>query len=124
MILAADQVERAARTSNAASQYQRHLRGLVDTVAGHWELAEWCRKQTLYAQRELHLRRILELETNHAGARRGLGYSQLRGEWVTREEILDRRGYRRFDGRWMLPQEAALIRADREADAWKGRVLK
>ena len=39
----------------------------------------------LSAQREVHLRRVIELDPNHAEARHALGYSQVDGQWATRE---------------------------------------
>jgi hypothetical protein len=37
-----------------------------------------------------------------------LGYAQFRGQWATREQTQQNRGYQLHEGRWMLPQEITL----------------
>ena len=61
------------------------------------------------AQRETHLRRVIELDPNHAEARHALGYSQVNGKWATRDEVMTQRGYRKYKGKWMLPQEIDVL---------------
>jgi len=105
------------------AQYERHLERCPDTVEGHWQLAEWCRERELKGPRESHLQRILQLDPDHGPARRALGYSQLRGEWVTPNEIQQRRGYQRYAGRWRLPQEIELLAASQAAEQGQKRWL-
>jgi hypothetical protein len=103
--LAKQQVRRAVRQSAAELEYEQLAPTFAHTVEEQWKLAEWCRENKLGEFRGHHLRSILELEPNHAGARRGLGYSQVGGEWVTREDYLEREGYQPYQGRWRTPQE-------------------
>ena len=98
------------------ARYEQLLERSPDTVAGHWQLAEWCRERRLKGPREAHLRRILALDPDHAPARRALGYSQLRGQWVTPDEVQQQRGYQRYAGRWRLPQEIELLEASQTAE--------
>ena len=111
--LDAAQVRRTIR-QDAEKRYQQIVSRCPDTVEGHWKLAEWCRKNGLKKQRRYHLQRIIQLEPDHVDARHALGYSQVRGQWVTREEILRRRGYNLHEGRWLLAQEIALQQRQRE----------
>lgn len=69
------------------------------------------------AQREVHLRRVIELEPNHAEARHALGYSQIDGQWATRTEVMTQRGYRLYKGQWKLPQEIELAENKRKQEA-------
>ena len=46
-----------------------------DTAEGHWELAEWCRKQRLPDQRRGHLERVVSLAPRHKQAHYGLGHT-------------------------------------------------
>jgi hypothetical protein len=108
LVLRAAQVRQVIVENIGLAEYQHSVSRQPDTIDGHWQVAEWCRARNLKDQREFHLRRILELDPDHAGARYGLGYSQVRGEWATREEVLRRRGYEPHDGRWQLPQETQL----------------
>ncbi len=88
-----------------------------DTIEGHWELAEWCRDNYLGAERDKHLQRILQLDPDHAEARRLLDYEKTPSGWKTRTQIMQERGYVRYNGRWMLPQEVKQIEQDRAAKA-------
>lgn len=115
--LAADQVQSVKRQSAAEIKYDRYRLICPDTVDGHWKMAEWCRKNRLSRQRAVHLERIIELDPDHERARRGLGYSQIAGRWVTQEQQMVERGYIRSKfapGEWVLPQEEELLASRRQ----------
>jgi hypothetical protein len=38
------------------------------------------------------------------------------GKWITQEEIMTSRGYVRYKGDWLLPQEVELLEAGRRND--------
>jgi hypothetical protein len=107
-------LEKQERTSDELDEYQRRARSVGSTVEAQWELAEWCRARGLKQQRAVHLQRILELDPDHVPARRGLGYFQLQGKWVTREQAQQRDGYVLYEGRWRTRQEVQL-RLERKA---------
>ena len=73
----------------------------------------WCRTQIDRAAAGT-FRRVIELEPNHAAARRALGYSQVNGKWTTQKEAMEEQGYVRKNGKWMLPQEVELSENKRE----------
>jgi hypothetical protein len=108
--LDAAQVTQVVTVRPDEREYQRICHSYPDTVEGQWALAEWCRQQRLLAQRDTHLERIIELDPNHAEARRGLGYSQIDGQWVKRDELMISRGYERYKGRWRTRQEIELLK--------------
>ncbi|MBX3411592.1 MAG: HEAT repeat domain-containing protein [Pirellulales bacterium] len=112
----------------AQTRYEEIRPQYPDTVAGQWELAEWCRQNGNPAARKTHLERILELDTNHLAARRALGYTQLEGKWVTQDSVMASRGYVKYKGRWVLPQEVQLIEERRQTDqaeaAWRGKLKR
>ena len=107
--LEAKQVKRLLHTRPDEAEYERIRPTYPDTVEGQWKLAQWCLEHRLSVQREAHLRRVIELDPNHLEARRALGYSQVDGQWVTREEVMTKRGYVRYKGQWKLPQEVQLL---------------
>jgi hypothetical protein len=129
--LDASQVVEVKPQSDAEMKYDRYRVDCPDTTKGHWIMAEWCRKNHLPTQRETHLKRIVELDSNHADARRGLGYSQIDGRWVTQEQVMLENGYVRSKyapGKWVLPQEEELL-AKRETNtraqlAWNGKLKR
>jgi hypothetical protein len=110
------QVVEVRRESAAQAEYEKIRGQYADTVEDQWKLAEWCRENVLLPSREVHLKRILELDPNHEPARRGLGYSRRLGEWVTQEEIMTGRGYVRYKGDWKLPEEVELFEAARRGE--------
>jgi len=107
--LAAAEVEKVLRSKPEEAEYNRIYPTYSDTAEAQWALAEWCRERRLNVQRERHLRRVVELDPDHVAARHALGYSQVDGRWVTREEIMLERGYVRYKGQWRLPQEVQLL---------------
>jgi hypothetical protein len=92
----------------AFEQYRQSAANVADTVEAQWELATWCRNQSLGDQRELHLRRVIALDPDHYEARQLLGYTYQRGEWVTRQEHMHGKGYVYYEGRWRMGQEVDL----------------
>lgn len=102
------QVAKVIPEKPALQEYERIRGDYADTVDGQWEASEWCRERKLIDQRKVHLERILELEPDHADARRILGYHKIDGRWVTQEQIMTQRGYKSYKGKWLLPQEIEL----------------
>ena len=101
----------------AEAEYEQIAGGCADTVQDQWKLAQWCRRHQLTPQRRVHLRKILELEPDHAPARRALGYQMLDGRWVSRETWLNQEGYRYYQGRWRLPQEIQLLQERQQLES-------
>jgi hypothetical protein len=89
----------------ADEEYQRIAPTFGNTVEEQWELAQWCRDNDLSDRREVHLKAVVALDTDHVPARRALGYQQFRGEWQTREQHHRRDGYELYRGRWRLVQD-------------------
>jgi hypothetical protein len=110
------QVSKVVRESSALSQYATIRPRYPDTADGQWELAEWCKKQSLTAQRKTHLERVIELDPDHAKARRALGYAHLDGKWMTQKERMEEDGRVYYSGRWMLPQEVQLLKEKHDVD--------
>lgn len=114
------EIESLSRRRMVYEEYEQLRRQTADTVAAQWELAEWCRRKELPDRRQTHLRRMIELEPDHAAARKGLGYSFQEGRWVTQDEIMTARGYLKYKGKYVLQQELELLlREQRESDAEK-----
>ncbi|MFW6168846.1 MAG: HEAT repeat domain-containing protein [Planctomycetota bacterium] len=128
LTLAAEQVERVVLKSKMQRQYEAALPKVPDTVEGHWDMAERCQQAELDAEREFHLRRILELSPEHSEARHALGYSRVQGNWVKPDEWRKKQGYVRHEGSWKLPQEIQLAsrrenREEKEIE-WRKKVRR
>lgn len=114
--LAREQVKEVVRRRPEELDYQRIAPQFPDTVAGQWELAEWCRQRHLHTARKKHLERVVALDPDHIEARRALGYTRVDGQWKTQDQAMTDRGYVQYKGRWLLPQEIELIERRRQQE--------
>ena len=111
-----------SRRPPLVEEHQSRAAVAEQTAAAQWELAEWCRINRLNDQRLEHLERVVELDSDHAAARKALRQTKVDGEWISRDEAMLRRGLVQHKGRWMTSQELELIEktADERAreQAW------
>lgn len=108
------EVESVKHRSPVYEEYETRRRTAADTVDGQWELSEWCRQRNLRKQRRIHLQRIVELDSEHLLARRGLGHRQYDGQWMSRDEYMQSQGQVLYRGKYVFPQELAQILKGRE----------
>ncbi len=102
------QVDKVTAQDPIDLEYAERSRAMPNTVAAHHELAEWCKANKLSKYARHHLAHILELDPNEEQARLALGYQQVRGRWMTRDQIMAARGLRKYDGDYRTPQDIAL----------------
>ena len=128
LTVAATIIVRVTEQAPGEIAYERLKIQHDDTVEGNWAIAEWCRENRQNDQREFHLRRILTLDTDHAEARRLLGYQQVDRRWLTKEEIMIERGMIKYKGNWMTPQQARLKEQEEKQKVaegdWKKKVKR
>ncbi len=121
-------VARVLRQSDDLATYLAKAPSVPDTVDRQWQLAEWCRQHHLGTQRRVHLERVIELDPDHAQARRALGYSLIDGQWHTQDQLMASRGYVRYKGRWVLPQEVEISQRNRKLELaekeWRVRLKR
>jgi hypothetical protein len=115
--LDAAQVKKVLHPRPEEAEYERRAPSCPDTVEAQWELAQWCRDHKLSAQRQIHLRRVIELDPDHAEARRVMGYTKVDGKWVTHDERMTERGYVKHNGKWMLKQEVEIAENKQKIDS-------
>ena len=124
--LVSTQVDRVLTVSDDLAWYRQALPKVPPTVAGHWAMAEECRRRNLNPQREFHLQEILKLDAEHAEARYGLGYSKVDGKWVKTDEWMLSRGYVRYRGTWRIAQDVALEQTaekyEKQVKEWRQKV--
>src|SRR5262245_1157771 len=128
LTLRLDQVRETIRQSPDELDYERRAAATADTVEAQWDLAEWCRKKGLGRQRDVNLRRIVELDPNHQQARFALGYQFLKGEWVLRSDARRQEGYEFYRGKWRTPQEIEILenrsRNELAEKEWQSRLRR
>lgn len=119
-----DQVKEVVRQSEAEIKYDQIRSRFADTVAGQWEAAQWCRTHRLVPQRKAHLERIVELDPDHADARRALGFVKIQGRWTTQNEHMQASGMVRYKGSWRYPQEVELLERQQKEKAAQDEWMK
>jgi len=72
---------------NRLAEYRRRREQTPNTAEGQLALAEWCAKHKLVDQARAHLTALLEIDPDHAQARRLLGYRRVEGAWLSEQEI-------------------------------------
>lgn len=121
-----DEVEFLAKRSRTVEEYEWKTRLASNTVEDHWELQEWCKQQGLKKEREAELLLIVALDPEHEVAHRMLGHLHQDGKWMTRDESMAAKGYVKYKGKYLFPQEVELLEAssvhrDAEVD-WHKRL--
>jgi hypothetical protein len=116
VVLDRSSVLRARHELTVEQEYMDVVNRHGTDVAGQWAVAQWCREHGLTRQRNQHLRQILELDPNHIEARTALGYAQIGGRWITREDAMRERGYVLYRGEWCLSQQVELMEAQRRRE--------
>jgi hypothetical protein len=111
--LQADQVVEVKAVRPDVEEYEKIRSDYPDTVEGQSSLAQWCKEHSLPTQRKAHLRRIIELDPDHAVARMLLGYKKIDGQWMTEEEWRKKEGYVKYKNEWKLPQEVKILEEKR-----------
>lgn len=123
-----DFVLRTRDESPAEAEYRRRAPTVSDTPDAQYALACWCRDNGLKEATRTHLARVLEFDPQHAEARLLLGYQQVGGEWMTREDVLASRGLVRWRGEYRTPQEVLLLKQKRQAERsqadWRDRLKR
>lgn len=128
IVLDRDRVSRAVAETPAQVEYRRRSPSVSDTVEAQFALANWCRDNGVADGMRRHLRRVLELDPEHAEARMLLGYQQVDGQWMTRDDVLAARGLVRWKGEYRTPQEVALLEQGAKAEAaslaWRNQLAE
>lgn len=102
-------------------EYETKAKLVPHTIEAHLKLAEWCRAKRLRDQRKEQLRLVLDLDSDHKYARQSLGYSKRDGKWMTNDEWNRSRGLVKHKGRYITPEELAIIKKG-EAELARERV--
>jgi len=120
------QIKQIIPQSAAELEYERIRPTYADTVDDQMKLADWCRKNGLPKQRQVHLERVIALDPNQKAARAALGFAQINGRWVQPDDLKRQQGFVKYKGEWRLPQEVELLEQNRKESlaeqSWIGKL--
>lgn len=102
--LPVDAVDRVEESETPFAAYEQRLANTQDTPQGWFDLAQWCEKQGLAAQRKKHLQRAIELDPAFEPARAALGFVKVGGLWID-GRTADREQQARQSAAGAKPQE-------------------
>lgn len=118
-------VEKVEKKSELEAEYTDRSISAGSTVEEQWAIAEWCREKGLKSYREDHLRKVLEIDTNHEEARRLLNYRKAEdGGWISTEDLMTQNGLVRFEGQWRMRQEVEILNRQAESARREGEWKK
>lgn len=110
------------------AQYRENFVRTPDLPEAQFELSRWCKSQGLRDQAEFHLRRVVQLDPNHATAREALNFVRDGRQWIPRPEWERKRGLVRSGGRYYIPEDLAVQesrdQANRKSKRWVGKIAR
>lgn len=88
----------------------------ADDAEAIFEFGRWLEENDWASRAKLAYAEVLDLDPDHKGARRALGYSLYEGAWVSPEELNRRKGLVEFEGRWYTKHDLEELRKQIEGD--------
>jgi hypothetical protein len=113
---------RSEGPSKVGEYYERaeKLKESTDAPA-LFALAAWAKENGLSRFAGPLYGRVLAIDPKHEGAHRALGHEKVGDAWMTRDEAMKAKGYERFEGRWVRPEERELVLGERDARKRKAK---
>ena len=114
-----DQIVDIERGKTRDQIYEEKL-AAAKTADDFFALGEWCEAHKLRRRGEKHFKKAVELDPDHAGARRKLGFVRYKDEWLTPAERdarqkadfeaeMKAKGLVRHGEQWVTPEEKAKL---------------
>jgi hypothetical protein len=89
----------------------------ADDAEAIFEFGRWLDENEWGSRAKLAYAEVLDLDPDHKGARRALGYSLYEGSWVSPDEMNRRKGLVEFEGRWYTKHDLDELKKQIEGDA-------
>ncbi len=113
-----DQVVEHLKGPSVDAQVKRHLAALAaDDADGRMRLAAWLDEIGRTTEAHALARRVIEIDPEHSGAQKMLGYVRYRGRWMTPDAANRARGLEKHGDKWYTPDEWKLADPARKAAA-------
>ncbi|MBB3206312.1 hypothetical protein FHS27_002121 [Rhodopirellula rubra] len=116
---------RRAVEADDLKEYRQRAASAGDDAEAQFQLARWCKSQTLLPQYRYHLTRTIDIQPDHELARAALGFVRNRSGngWISYERLRRSQGLiEDRKGRWVLPEVLAASEyadeSDKKAKLW------
>jgi len=103
---------------------EKHESEAADAAERFFALAEWAGEQGLSRGRAEALKRTLDLNPAHAGAREACGFVLQDGRWLTKAERNQELGFVLLEGQWVAPEAAREAQKAKETARQKQREVE
>ncbi len=88
---------------------------------GHWQLSQLCSEGKWTAKAREEAKKVVDLDPNHAEARKLLGFVLHEGVWMTPRERHEAKGHVEYRGKWYSAEAARRFQARDERRAYLRR---
>jgi hypothetical protein len=106
------QVTKVVPSESFMDKYDKKLADLPeDDAEAIYEFGRWLSDNDWTSRARRAYEAVLDLDPDHRGARRALGYQLYEGEWVSPRELNVRKGLVEFEGRWYTKHDHAELLA-------------
>ena len=126
-VIKKSEVVQLKRAESFMDTYERKLEALPEEDAeAIYEFGRWLDANDWKTRGQRAYEAVLDIDPDHRGARRALGYRLYEGEWVSPRELNIRKGLVEFEGRWYTKHDhaellAAIKRDRRLREAYEQR---
>ncbi len=111
------EVSDLARKRSFMDEFDDRLGKLpADDAEAIFEFGRWLDENDWASRAKLAYAEVLDLDPDHRGARRALGYALYEGTWVSPEELNRRKGLVEFEGRWYTKHDLEELKKQIEGD--------
>ncbi|MDQ7778146.1 MAG: hypothetical protein RDV41_00350 [Planctomycetota bacterium] len=89
-----------------------------DDAEGHFGLAMICKEGKWASKMREELQKVIEINPDHEGARKELGFEKYEGKWMTHDEVMAAKGFLKLEGQWVTQAYIDKV------DAWRLKIQK
>ena len=111
------QVKKVEKRKSFMEEYEARLDRLpADDAEAIFEFGRWLDENEWPGRARRAYEEVLDLDPDHRGARRALGFKLYEGEWVSPAELNRRKGLVEFEGRWYTRHDLEELKKEIERD--------
>jgi len=111
------------RGATALEEFRRRAEAIAPGDLDAWlALAQWAQDADLGTQAREAFEQVARLDPNNETAQAALGNVLQNGRWMSKEDAYRSRGYVKFEGQWLSPEEHRARLEERRVDLERARI--